>query len=214
MKSKKHLIVIILLMVAILLGYSLPKAKYTGTGFISRLRIPEIMSGWMGKDVTKDVGLSVRSTEYDFVSEALAYNYVNKEGKNLLFIVLDAGNFHHPKVCFTGAGFKIKELADTEFQLPNRALKSHTLFTERGKDNFLSFYWIVIDKNVAHEWIEQKSKQLIFSLFGSKRVGLMVRVDVPAKVEDIDDATDLAKQFINELSVVLPPDQADYIFGE
>ncbi len=214
MKSKKYLIVIILLMFSILIGYSLPKAKYTGTSFIPGLKIPKLISGWMGKDVTKEVGLNVKSTTYDFVSEALAYNYVNKEGKNLLFLILNAGNFHHPKVCFTGAGFKIKELADTEFRLPNHTLKSHTLFTERGRDNFLSFYWIVIDKNVAHEWIEQKFKQLFFSLFGNKRVGLMVRVDIPAKEEDIDDATNLAKQFINDLGGALSPEQADYIFGE
>ncbi|MBI5665102.1 MAG: EpsI family protein [Nitrospirae bacterium] len=180
---------------------------------MSELNIPKEISGWSGRDVTKEVGLNLNEDKYDFVSGALAYQYVNREGKSLLFIILDAGNFHHPKVCFTGAGFKIKELPDTEFRLPNNTLKTHTLFTERGRDNNLSFYWIVIDKNVAHEWIEQKAKQLFFSLFGKKRVGLMVRVDIPAKEGDIDNATIMAEQFLSDIGRSLDPEQATYIFG-
>lgn len=213
MKSKKTLMVIIMLILAILISYSLPKAKYTGTGFISELKIPKEISGWTGRDVTKEVGLNLNEDKYDFVSGALAYQYVNREGKSLLFIILDAGNFHHPKVCFTGAGFKIKELPDTGFHLPKHDLKTHTLFTQRGRDNNLSFYWIVIDKDVAHEWIEQKAKQLFFSVFGKKRVGLMVRVDIPAEEEHIENAKILAKEFISDLNQMLKPGQAEYIFG-
>lgn len=213
MKSKKLLLVIILLLLAILISYSLPKAKYTGTGFISTLEIPKSVSDWMGKDVTTDVGLTLNESKYDFVSEAVAYQYVNKKGESLLFIILDAGNFHHPKVCFTAAGFKIKELPDTEFSISDRTLKTHSLFTERGRDNFLSYYWIVIDKDVAHEWIEQKYKQFLFSLFGKKRVGLMVRVDIPTKEEDIDDAMMVAKKFIYDISREIQPKNVDFLFG-
>jgi len=214
MKSKKTLTVIIILILAILISYSLPKAKYTGTGFISELTIPKSISGWTGRDVTQEVGLNLNEEKYNFVSGALAYQYVNEEGKTLLFIILDAGNFHHPKVCFTGAGFKIKELPDTEFHLPNQTLTTHTLFTERGRDNNLSFYWIVIDKDVAHEWIEQKAKQLFFSLFGKKRVGLMVRVDIPTREDQIESDTTLARQFIDNLNSAISPEDAEYIFGK
>lgn len=212
MKPNKFIVVIILLVLTIAISYSLPKTKYSGTGFISKLNVPKSINGWTGRDVTGEVGLNLESDKYGFISEALAYQYVNSEGKSLLFIILDAGNFHHPKVCFTGAGFKIKELSDTEFRLQNNTLKTHTLFTERGKDNFLSFYWIVIDRNVAHAWVEQKVKQLFFSLFGKKRVGLMVRVDIPTKEDNIEDARILAKEFLNEINKSL--DSADYIFGE
>lgn len=213
MKSKKTLTVIIILILAILISYSLPKAKYTGTGFISELTIPKSISGWTGRDVTQEVGLNLNEEKYNFVSGALAYQYVNEEGKTLLFIILDAGNFHHPKVCFTGAGFKIKELPDKEFNLPNHTLKTHALFTERGRDNNLSFYWIVIDKDVAHEWIEQKAKQLFFSVFGKKRVGLMVRVDIPSAEDDIQNTTIMAEQFLSDISRSLDPVQATYILG-
>ena len=213
MKSKKILTVIILLILTMIISYSLPKVKYTGTGFISELKIPKSIPGWTGKDVTQQVGLNLNEDKYNFVSGALAYQYVNNEGKTLLFIILDAGNFHHPKVCFTGAGFTIKELPDTEFHLPNHTLKVHTLFTEKGRANNLSFYWIVIDKDVAHEWIEQKAKQLFFSVFGKKRVGLMVRVDIPAGQDDIQTSTVMAEQFLADISRSLDSEQAAYILG-
>lgn len=213
MKSTKFIIVIILLLSAILLSYSLPRAKYSGTGFVSKLQIPESISEWTGVDVTEQAGLDIDKPIYGFVSEALAYNYTNKKGENLLFIILDAGNFHHPKVCFTEAGYKIEELSDTEFNIAGHTLKTHTLFTERGGNSFLSFYWIVIDKNIAHEWVEQKLKQFYFSMFNKKRVGLMVRIDVPTKKENIKESLSLARQFIREMGQSIPSESVEYIFG-
>jgi EpsI family protein len=214
MKKYKFILVIILLIITAILSFAIPRAKYSGTGFISKLAIPSSISEWQGQDVTAQVGLNVNSDMYNFVSEALAYQYVNKKGEKVLFIILDAGNFHHPKVCFTGAGFKITELPDTEFHLSDRTFKTHTIFTRRGKDSYLNFYWIVINKNIAHEWIEQKFKQLYFSMFNRKKTGLMVRIDVPTKEADIKDAMILAKQFVNDLSQTLQLEQAGYIFGE
>ncbi len=97
MKSKKFLVVITSLILAILISYSLPRAKYKGTGFISELSIPKALSGWAGRDVTKEVGLNANSTTYDFVSEALAYQYVNADGKNLLFIIDDTQTLKRAK---------------------------------------------------------------------------------------------------------------------
>ena len=215
MRNTKNLIVIILLTCVIFLSFAMPQAEYAGTGYISKLKIPDSFSGWTGKDIRQEVGLgNINSATYNFVSGAFASRYINPDKGSLLFIILDAGNFHHPKVCFTGAGFEIKDLPDTEFRLGNRTLKAHALYTSKERLHTLSLYWIVIDKNVAHEWIEQKLKQLFFSLFGKKRVGLMVRVDIPATEDTIDEAMVLAKEFINEISRNLQPEDADYILGK
>src|SRR4030067_125439 len=120
-------------------------------------------------------------------------------------------SFAFPKAKYAGAGFTVKELKDAEFHTLNSTFKAHTLYTEKGGQGFLSFYWIIIDKKIAHEWIEQKIKQLYFSLFNKKRVGLMVRIDIPVKKDNIKDAIILAKQFVNDLSEALPPEEADYI---
>jgi EpsI family protein len=214
MKNKVKLFtVLILLSLTMLLSFAFPRTKYVGTNFISALEVPYEFTKWEGQDVSKKLNINTADTTFNFINKALANQYINSKGESLLFIILDAGNFHHPKVCFTGAGYKIKELDDTEFHTPDRRFKAHTLFTERGGKSSLSFYWIVIDKKVAHAWIEQKFKQLYFSMLNKQRVGLMVRLDIPAKEDNIEDAIVLARKFITDLSQMLQPEHADYIFG-
>jgi EpsI family protein len=213
MIHKKRIIVLILLLATIILSFAVPQSKYIGTNFISNLNIPFEFSEWMGKDVTSYLNINTEETQFNFINDALARNFVSMNGQPLIFIVLDAGNFHHPKNCFTSAGYKIKELNDTEFHTLNRTFKTHTLYTERAGESFLSFYWIVIDKKIVHQWVEQKLKQLYFSMFNKKRVGLMIRIDIPTREDNIESATILAKQFINDLGQIIPPENADYMFG-
>ncbi|RJQ18392.1 MAG: EpsI family protein [Nitrospiraceae bacterium] len=208
----KFYITIFLLSVG-LISFFLPKAKYEGTGFISQLKVPHSTSEWSGQDVTEQLNLTPDSSVFNFISDALAYQYVNKQGDKVLFIILDAGNFHNPKVCYTSAGYKIEELDDTEFQLQNGTLRTHTLLTEKGNESFLTFYWISIDKDIAHQWIEQKLKQLYFSMFNKKRVGLMVRVDIPLSKNDMPKSVSIAKDFIRSMSYALDPTYASYILG-
>jgi len=46
---------------------------------------------------------------------------------------------------------------------------------------------------VAHEWIEQKAKQLFFSVFGKKRVGLMVR-SISCQGRKYDGCSDIGER--------------------
>jgi len=213
MNKAKFISVILILLVSITISNVFPKAKYEGTDFISNLKIPDSFSGWHGKDVSDALGINSNSPTFAFISDAQAYQYFNEEGRSLLFIILDASNFHHPKNCFIGAGYKIKELPDSEFHLSDRSLKTHALYSTKGGASYHHFYWIVIDKNITHEWVKQKFKQLYFSLLGKQRMGLMVRIDIPIKEYNIADATYMANEFINGLSRTLSPEQAGYIFG-
>ncbi|MBI4707233.1 MAG: EpsI family protein [Candidatus Omnitrophica bacterium] len=206
-------IVVILLILTVTLSFAFPKITYEGAGFIPKLRIPISLADWAGADISRELNIQPGEGNFDFISDVLAYQYINKHGNKLLFIILDAGNFHHPKVCFTSAGYTIKELEDKEFNVMGRTIKAHALFTEKEGESFLSFYWIVIDKNVAHEWIEQKFKQLYFSLFNKKRVGLMVRIDVPTTEAKVKDAMAIAEDFINTMSMAFPGENVEYIFG-
>lgn len=213
MDKSKFIIVTILLSFALIAGYVIPVERYVSTGFISNLKMPLSISEWTGNDVKDRLNLDFDKDWNKFISDALINEYTNKDGQKLVFIMLDAGNFHHPNVCFTSAGYEIKELGNTEFNISDRSIKAHTLFTTKGTESNLSFYWIVIDKNITHKWINQKLRQLYFSLFNRQRVGLMVRIDVPTKKENIQDTIKVAAQFVKDINRALPPDQADYIFG-
>lgn len=210
----KSLIVIVLILSTLIVSHAIPKPRYTGTGFISKLEIPDSLGEWHGKDVTSSLELDFDKDWNKFISEILIYQYINREGYKLNFIILDAGNFHHPNVCFTAAGYTLKESDDTELYIFDRTFKAHTVHTEKGNERYLSLYWIVIDKNITHEWIEQKIKQLYFSLFNRQRIGLMVRIDIPADESNVDNAKRTAQRFITALSREIPPDKAEYLFGK
>lgn len=214
MNKSKAIIIIVLLSLTLIATLSIPRARYVGTGFISKLSLPVSINNWKGKDITDSLDLDFDKNWNKFISESLIYEYINDAGDRLNFIILDAGNFHHPNVCFTASGFEIEELADTEFNITDRHIKAHTLFTTKSNKESISFYWIIIDKIIVESWVKQKMKQLYFSLFNRQRVGLMVRIDVPAKERNIQEAILIAEEFLNKLFNVLPPEQSQFIFGE
>ncbi len=214
MNKIKFFIVILLISSTLIVSHAIPKPRYVGTGFISSLKIPDSVGEWHGKNVSSALKLDFDNDLNKFISEVLVYQYVNREGNKLNFIVLDAGNFHHPNVCFTAAGFALKERDDSELNIFDRTLKVHTVYTEKGQERYLSMYWIVIDKKITHEWIEQKIKQLYFSLFNRQRIGLMVRIDIPADESNADTAKETAQKFITALSLGIPHEKAEYLFGE
>lgn len=210
----KHYIVIILIAAAIAFVQMLPQVQYTGTRFISTINLPTQFAEWKGIDISESLNINVDEARFNFINDAAAYQYFDSTGNSLIFIVLDAGNFHNPKVCFTSSGHDIKELNDTEISLPGHRLKAHTLLTEKEGKRTLSIYWIIIDKDVAHEWIEQKYKQLYFSMFNKKMIGLMVRADIPLKGDRIEEAVTLGKQFFYDLYRSIELQHVDYMFGE
>jgi EpsI family protein len=210
----KTWIVLIILLCTVVISYSVPRATYVGTDIISRINVPLTINTWQGKDVSDQLKLDITIDTNKFISEAKIIKYVNDQGDKLDFIILDAGNFHHPNVCFTAAGYKIEELDDTEFTLGNRTIRAKTLYTEKNQESSVSLYWIVIDKKITYHWIEQKMKQLYFSMFNRKRIGLMVRFDVRTDKDHIDNAVSTAKHFITELNHELSPEKAEYLFGK
>lgn len=215
MTKYRYWIVVVLLLITAAMCFLVPRAQYKRSTTLSELfQIPTEIHGWRGRDVSSALDINLEEARFGFISDALAYEYVNDFGKRLVFIILDAGNFHHPKNCFTSSGYKIKELPDTEFAIQDRDIKAHSLFTMRKDVSSLSLYWIVINKNIAHEWVEQKIKQLYFSMFKKQMVALMVRIDIPSREEDLKETMIMAKQFVSELEQSLQPNHREYVFGK
>lgn len=209
-KNIKLYLIIVLLVGAVIYSFVIPKAKYEGPDIFSQLKIPYAIKNWRGMDVEQE--WDSEDEKYNFISQAIEREYVNQNGKNLFLCILNAGNFHNPMVCSNSAGFRVDELNNTDFQLSNRTLRTHTLYTQNDSDGYLLLYWICIDKNVV-DWTEQKIKQLWFSLFNRKRVGLMIRLDIPSGEDTIEESLRLAKDFMNDLSQSLSADDTNYIFG-
>jgi len=208
-KNKKGWISITLLLFAIIYCFGFPKAKYESLNILSQLKIPLEIDEWQGREVEQE--WNIEDEKYNFISQAFECEYVNN-GKNLFLLILDADNFHNPKVCSNGSGFKVRELNDPELHVLNRTFQAHSLYIEKDTEGFLIIYWICIDKDIV-DWTGQKIKQLWFSLINKKKAGLMIRLDIPTKEDHIEDALRLAKEFIEDLGQTISPDQAGYIFG-
>ena len=211
MKNKKHLIILALIILTAAGSFLLPKTKYRSPDILSKLNIPGNFYYWNSKDISNT--LNPNDLRYNFISRFFAREYTNKYYQKLSFLILDAGNFHNPKICFGSSGFKITDLPGQEIKMNNRILKTHAAFYEKPGESYVIVYWICINKKTV-DWAQQKLLQLTYSLFNKEKTGLMVRLDIPATVQTTDSALQLAQEFITQIAPEIPPEQADYIFGK
>ena len=209
--KNRQVIVISLILVAIVISFALPKPKYTSAGMLSKISIPSKIYTWYGHDVSDQ--LNQKDLRYNFISDIFARSYNNGFGKSFLMMVLDAGNFHNPKVCFSSSGYVATDLPDVEFKTKNKNFKARAVFFERPQDSLVIIYWICIDREIT-DWTGQKIKELWYTLINKKKSGLMIRFDIPAAKGDIDSAVKTAKGFVEDLSNNIPQDQAEYLFGK
>jgi len=208
--SIKHITVILILLIAIVCTYVLKKPKYQSLDILAMLDFPYQTENWLGQDMPADFENS--DERYNFVNDVFARVYTNIFGENLLFMVVDAGNFHHPKVCFNASGFTTNELDPIVFEIKGRTVKAQVLHSKKHAFEFLLIYWICINKKPV-DWTQQKVQQFWFSLFNKQKIGLMMRMDVPVQDGNTKQAVKSARNFLNEFASSLSEEQADYIFG-
>lgn len=209
-KNYRVLIVNIILIAAIVYSFGFSKPKYESANILSQLQIPYDIGEWHGEDT--DQSWRLEDERFNFISGMLQRKYDKANGQSLYLTILDAGNFHNPKVCSNSSGFKVRELNDPALVLLNRNLKAHAIFADKENEGYLIVYWICINKDIV-DWTEQKIKQLWFSLTNKKNVGLMIRLDIPTNEKNITNDLTLAEEFVLSLGNILSNDNAEYIFG-
>ncbi|MCB9772129.1 MAG: exosortase-associated EpsI family protein [Candidatus Omnitrophica bacterium] len=213
MKNLRFHIASLILIVTIIVAFTLPKPKYQGTSILQDLNMPFTLGNqWQSVDYTNNLS-TTKDDRFNFLSGAFARIYGTQDGKSLLFLILDAGNFHHPQLCYGGSGFKTKELSLTELTTQNKAVKVRTFLAKKDSgETIVVMYWMVINKQKV-DWTEQKFAQLWHSLFNKKQVGLMTRLDIPVSENKIDDAVTLGQKFIKDLTKNLSNEKQEWMFG-
>ena len=220
--------VILFVLITALVAFGLPKPKYQSLDVIKDIAVPMQVGPWAGRDVKTDIQLM--DSKYNFIKSLFLREYRHPTGQVIYLYLLDAGNFHNPKVCLTMAGFSMEDLEDIELrpvvpgadaagtgapgqitaaQVP---FKAKTAMITKGEANFLVSYWITINGKRV-DWTEQKVKEFFFSLVGAKKAGLMVRIDTPVTKELIPLARQGIQDFTSRLSAVLQPKDRQLIFG-
>ncbi|HOW43220.1 MAG TPA: EpsI family protein [Candidatus Omnitrophota bacterium] len=208
--NPRYLIAAILICAAIAISFAIPKPKYQSLNVLKQISIPVNFGDWKGNDIGQQLDLN--DDRYRFISDIFARTYTRADGAQLMLLILDAGNFHNPKVCFGSSGYKIRELPDTRINAGKRSFETTTLLMTKDPESTMLIYWLCIDKKIT-SWAGQKTKELWFSLFNKKKAGLMVRLDVPAHPQAPEASAALAQQFVTELSTHLSEKDLTLIFG-
>lgn len=211
MINKKQTIVVILLILTIFASFFLPKAKYNGINILKEINIPLRMSGWRSTDVSSQ--LNPQDKRYNFIGDIFARIYADDYGESLLFLVLDAGNFHNPKICYGNSGYEARDLDKIKIKSGISSFQAQTVFMKKGGEGRLVIYWLCIDKKIA-SWSQQKIIELWDTFLNKKKSGLMVRFEIPATEENLPSVIKLAKEFIRELRSNLSQQDREYIFGK
>ena len=189
----------------------LPAKPHYQASEMAPLSVPRFVDGWLGHDAAGE--LNLEDDRYRFIGRVFAREYADSEQHQLLLLVLDAGNFHHPKVCFSGSGFTVKELPSTAVEAAGRTIRVDPLYAERRDEGFLVLYWMAINGEVV-DWSRQKWLQLWYSLLNRQRAGYMVRVDVRTTGEDeIPAALQRARHFISQTFSQIPEPTVSNLTG-
>lgn len=193
---KKYLLILFLLIATALASFALPRPINQAPDILSQLNIPYQLGPWQGKDT----------------GDPLAREYSRPDGAKLLLVILGAGNFHHPKVCYGASGFQLRELSGIEFNLPGRSFKASVLHAQKNNEQLLFIYWLCIDKKITG-WAGQKLFELRRALLGQNKTGLMVRLDVPIIAGNTAYSLRSAQDFVTRLFSSLTPSSSAYLFG-
>jgi len=200
-----------LLILTIGIAFGLPKHKYAGTDIIASLNLPQSLPGWHTEDLSDEINTNKESMY--FIGHILEKEYDKDLGPLIYLFILDANNFHHPKVCIGGAGYDAQDLDDVEFKLSNHAWKAKAIYFQKGEEGFLTVYWICINKKEV-DWTEQKLIQFWYSLFNKQKTGVMIRIDITTTRDQVPQAIQSIQDLLNDLSTQIPPEQQDYLFGK
>lgn len=212
MKNSKQLAVILLLVMAILFSYSLPIRKQEKPDILSSLHIPRTVEDWKGEDIS-DTFMDLQDQQYNFIDRVFAAEYQNPSQDMLTFSITEAGHFHNPLVCFKGAGFEVRGNFENEITVCDKKIKFNLCHASKGREGFISAYWLCVDKKVLNWWGQLKNR-FLSSLLNKTNVSFMVRIDLPVREGDTEKAITQIKKFIEDLGKGVPEADREFIFGK
>ena len=224
MGRTKSLILIAIILIPIAVSFGLPKIKYQSIDIIEYLNIPLRIGNWSGKELpqneeeTKKWDFINKSKQYQFYKmygSSIYHNYSfsKRDGTQIYFSLLNAGNFHNPKTCYTGIGYKPRHEGTYNIILgKNTALEFDSYLMLKKNNDLLTTYWMCIDGKKVN-WLEQKLNEFFCSITGKKSINILARIDVPTNPSNTDKALAISKDFIRDLYKTLDKDKTVYIFG-
>ena len=225
MGKVKGLIIIAIISISILASFGLPKIKYQSFDIIEYLNIPLSIGSWLGKELPKN---EKEIKKWDFINKSKQYHYYKiygpylykyysfsrKDGAQIYFSLLNAGNFHNPKSCYTGIGYKPQFKGTYNLILDkNTTVQFDSYLMLKENNDLLTTYWMCVDGKKVN-WLELKLNELICSLTNKESINILTRIDITTNPGNTNNALAETKDFIRDLYKTLDKNNRVYIFGK
>ncbi len=202
----------LLIGLAILASYAIPRPKYVASDSLSRLNIPTQFTEWQSRDISGEI--NPQDERYKFIGNYVARQYANDLGESLLLLALDVNNFHPPANCFKASGFEVEPGRSIQISSTYTTLSPSSLYAFKENNGFLVCYWIVINGKVVNSWIGGEIQQLIGNIFRLPREAVMIRLDIPIDKSGKDNAIKIAQDFVKDLAVNMGDREKSLLFGK
>lgn len=211
-RNNRIILAILLVVISLSWIYVFKKNQtYQAAGIFQKLDLPRQIDGWNGQEVKQDLQLGQGLFSYIGAYQMLKYKH--QDGRIIFVTLMDAGNFHHPKLCFKGSGYVAQEHANTLLNLQHKTMSVETTFFKKPRENTLVIYWLTVNQHHVN-WTEQKAWDLLFRLLGKKREGLIVRIDVLTGSQGVNQSIEAVKDFTRSLSEHVDENTRLYLFGD
>ncbi|MEW6095670.1 MAG: exosortase C-terminal domain/associated protein EpsI [bacterium] len=203
MKIKdNYTIVIVLLSITLLfiILLSLPSSPIKETKLKD---FPKVIGQWQGEDQP------IEEKVYKMLSKSdlLLKGYQNPKGDMiLLFIVASSINpeaFHPPEVCFEGGGAQFLKKETPEIQVGKEKIKVNKLYIKRKDIEHLTLYWFRVGKRSTHNYYMQQVNMFFDQIMRKGSISALIRVVTIVKDGKTNEAFELEKSFIKEITPLL-----------
>lgn len=212
MKYKRFWLVVLALILTMILSFSFSGRGSFHSDILSELKIPREFSGWTG-EMLPDNYLRLEDQKYDFINSFFGAEYVREGEDYLIFTIVDADHFHHPKVCYSGAGYEIREIQGHSVSIcENKNLELSLYRIQKKEERFFMAYWICTDKELT-DWSTQLRRQFWNSLTRKDSVSFMMKIEIPFDEGKEEDALQTLDAFIREFCHTMPSPDKEFFFG-
>lgn len=200
--KKNYSIVISLLSVALLfiIIFSLPSPPVKET----RLKdFPMVIGQWQGKEQP------IEDKVYKILhgSELLLRIYKNTKGDIIsLFIVASSINpevFHPAEICFSGAGAQSFKKDTPEIQIGKKKIKVTKLYIKQKDMEDITLYWFRVGKRTTYSYYIHQLNMIFDKIMRKRSISSMIRIVTFVKDGKKNEAFELGKGFIEEITPLL-----------
>lgn len=146
--------------------------------------IPKQFGDWRMDDTIRPVlpAPDLQAKLDHIYNQVLARTYINNSGKRIMLSIAYGGDqtgrlrVHRPESCYSGQGFLVKKVAETELDTLVGRVPIKRLSAQSGARHEPITYWIRVGGTTVTSLLGQRLAQLRFGLSGEVPDGLIFRV--------------------------------------